>query len=235
MDKAPDAFKTISEAADELDVPQHVLRFWETRFFQIKPLKRAGGRRYYRPEDVHLLKGIRVFLYGEGYTIRGVQRILKERGVKYVADKGRMNAEIPAASQGAATTPSPSSLLASDYLVDHESQGVLPHLDVETDRAFSRDVDPRSRDENAIGQKEGDSQRFNQNLKHSSQSVITEHAPLEDEQASSAQTSAPRIQERWSSNLSPSPRQLSAEDESALTGALVTLEECQRLLEAALA
>ena len=84
MDKAPDAFRTISEVAEELDIPQQVLRFWETRFAQIKPMKRSGGRRYYRPDDVDLLKGIRRLLYGEGYTIRGVQRILKEHGIKSV-------------------------------------------------------------------------------------------------------------------------------------------------------
>jgi len=84
LDKAPDAFRTISEVAQELDIPQHVLRFWETRFSQIKPMKRSGGRRYYRPDDVDLLKGIRRLLYGEGYTIRGVQRILKEHGIKSV-------------------------------------------------------------------------------------------------------------------------------------------------------
>ena len=82
--KSPDAFKTISEVADELDLPQHVLRFWETRFRQIKPLKRGGGRRYYRPDDVMLLKGIRHLLYAEGYTIKGVQRILKEQGNRFV-------------------------------------------------------------------------------------------------------------------------------------------------------
>ena len=81
MDKAPDAFRTISEVAHDLDIPQHVLRFWETRFTQIKPMKRSGGRRYYRPDDVDLLRGIRRLLYGEGYTIRGVQRILKEHGI----------------------------------------------------------------------------------------------------------------------------------------------------------
>jgi DNA-binding transcriptional MerR regulator len=81
LEKAPDAFRTISEVADDLDIPQHVLRFWETRFAQIKPMKRSGGRRYYRPDDVDLLRGIRRLLYGEGYTIRGVQRILKEHGI----------------------------------------------------------------------------------------------------------------------------------------------------------
>ena len=82
--KAPDAFRTISEVADDLDLPQHVLRFWESRFHEIKPMKRGGGRRYYRPDDIDLLRGIRHLLYGEGYTIRGVQRILREQGAKFV-------------------------------------------------------------------------------------------------------------------------------------------------------
>ena len=85
MEKSPDAFRTISEAADELDLPQHVLRFWETRFSTIRPLKRGGGRRYYRPEDVLLLKGIRHLLYDQGFTIKGVQKILKEHGARQVA------------------------------------------------------------------------------------------------------------------------------------------------------
>ncbi|MBR0752588.1 MerR family transcriptional regulator [Bradyrhizobium jicamae] len=94
MDKAPDAFRTISEVAEELDIPQHVLRFWETRFAQIKPMKRSGGRRYYRPDDVDLLKGIRRLLYGEGYTIRGVQRILKEHGIKSVQNIAEENSAV---------------------------------------------------------------------------------------------------------------------------------------------
>ena len=89
MEKGPDAFRTISEVADDLDLPQHVLRFWETRFTQIKPMKRGGGRRYYRPDDVDLLRGIRHLLYGEGYTIRGVQQILKDQGLRYVQTIGR--------------------------------------------------------------------------------------------------------------------------------------------------
>jgi DNA-binding transcriptional MerR regulator len=89
MSKAPDAFRTISEVAEELDIPQHVLRFWETRFTSIRPLKRGGGRRYYRPDDVELLKGIRQLLYGQGYTIKGVQRILKEEGPRVVQSIGR--------------------------------------------------------------------------------------------------------------------------------------------------
>src|SRR5689334_17080225 len=87
--KSAEAFRTISEVAIELDVPQHVLRFWESRFVQIKPVKRAGGRRYYRPEDVDLLKGIRALLYSDGFTIKGVQKVLKERGLRHVAVLGR--------------------------------------------------------------------------------------------------------------------------------------------------
>jgi DNA-binding transcriptional MerR regulator len=89
VSKGPEAFRTISEVAEELDLPQHVLRFWETRFAQIKPLKRGGGRRYYRPDDIDLLRGIRQLLYGEGYTIRGVQRILHEQGPRFVVSAGK--------------------------------------------------------------------------------------------------------------------------------------------------
>lgn len=87
--KSAEAFRTISEVAMELDVPQHVLRFWETRFAQVKPVKRAGGRRYYRPEDVDLLRGIRSLLYADGFTIKGVQKVLRERGLRHVAEIGR--------------------------------------------------------------------------------------------------------------------------------------------------
>jgi DNA-binding transcriptional MerR regulator len=96
VEKGPDAFRTISEVAEDLDLPQHVLRFWETRFAQIKPMKRGGGRRYYRPDDVDLLRGIRHLLYGEGYTIRGVQQILKDQGLRYVQTVGRSAETDPA-------------------------------------------------------------------------------------------------------------------------------------------
>lgn len=84
MEKSPDAFRTISEVAQDLALPQHVLRFWETRFTQIKPLKRGGGRRYYRPDDIELLRSIRHLLYADGYTIKGVQRLLREHGARAV-------------------------------------------------------------------------------------------------------------------------------------------------------
>ncbi len=101
ISKSSDAFRTISEVAAELDVPQHVLRFWESRFVQIKPVKRAGGRRFYRPEDVDLLRGIRALLYSDGFTIRGVQKLLKEKGPRHIAAVGR------GASLMAAPEPAP--------------------------------------------------------------------------------------------------------------------------------
>ena len=95
MAKGPEAFRTISEAADELNVPQHVLRFWETKFAFIRPMKRAGGRRFYRPQDIAVLKGVRRLLHDEGYTIKGVQRLHREHGV----------ARLVAAGQGEAPPP----------------------------------------------------------------------------------------------------------------------------------
>lgn len=91
--KSPDAFRTISEVAVDLDVPQHVLRFWESKFAQIKPLKRGGGRRYYRPEDVDLLRGVRALLYKDGYTIKGVQKVFRDQGVRFVIETGRAAAD----------------------------------------------------------------------------------------------------------------------------------------------
>ena len=98
--KSRSAYRTISEVSNEIDVPAHVLRFWETKFLQIKPLKRGGGRRYYRPEDVTLLKTIRQFLYSDGYTIKGVQRLLKDGLIK--TESNQMDTErnvVPEASQ----------------------------------------------------------------------------------------------------------------------------------------
>lgn len=105
MTKSPDAFKTISEVAEELKLPQHVLRFWETRFSQITPMKRGGGRRYYRPDDLSLLRGIRHLLYSEGYTIKGVQRILKEQGARHVATQWLDAGEGQAAASAETMTP----------------------------------------------------------------------------------------------------------------------------------
>ena len=123
MDKAPDAFRTISEVADDLDIPQHVLRFWETRFSQIKPMKRSGGRRYYRPDDVDLLRGIRRLLYGEGYTIRGVQRILKEHGIGSVQ---RLADASAIASFGAIEE------VVGQSILEHDD-GAAPPIDLDDD------------------------------------------------------------------------------------------------------
>jgi DNA-binding transcriptional MerR regulator len=100
MNKSAEAFRTIGEVADELQIPKHVLRFWEGRFPQIRPMKRGGGRRYYRPEDMELLRGIRALLHAEGYTIRGVQKILREHGV----DQVKAAALRVVAAQASATT-----------------------------------------------------------------------------------------------------------------------------------
>lgn len=111
MAKSADAFRTISEVSTELDVPKHVLRFWEQRFKQLKPLKRGGGRRFYRPEDVELIKGIKTLLNRDAYTIRGVQRILKEQGVEIVkrlasGDAAALLAAAPVLGEGA-SPPAP--------------------------------------------------------------------------------------------------------------------------------
>lgn len=105
MEKSSDALRTISEVAIELDVPKHVLRFWETKFTQVSPMKRGGGRRYYRPSDITLLKGIQKLLYREGFTIRGVQQILKREGINYV----KMLAEPPEEGEQLTSRPSNSS------------------------------------------------------------------------------------------------------------------------------
>jgi DNA-binding transcriptional MerR regulator len=150
LDKAPDAFRTISEVADDLDIPQHVLRFWETRFTQIKPMKRSGGRRYYRPDDVDLLRGIRRLLYGEGYTIRGVQRILKEQGIKAV--QGLIEGSSPTPSFGALDEaalrePSDDGDEAADIDVgDEEGEIATPPVAVRRAPAFAS---PASRDGSA--------------------------------------------------------------------------------------
>lgn len=105
MAKGPDAFRTISEAADELQVPQHVLRFWETRFTFIKPMKRAGGRRFYRPSDIAVLRGVRRLLHDEGLTIKGVQKLAREQGIKSLVAAGE--------GGGAPTAPAATAVKAS--------------------------------------------------------------------------------------------------------------------------
>lgn len=141
VEKSPDAFRTISEVANDLDVPQHVLRFWETRFSQVKPMKRGGGRRYYRPDDVELLRGIRHLLYGDGYTIKGVQRILRENGVRHVIGLGKslhhdaVNGAGAADTEPAATEasePAIPSVSESHSAEDRVSDAPMPTVDLST-------------------------------------------------------------------------------------------------------
>ena len=131
MAKGPEAFRTISEAADELGVPQHVLRFWETKFSFIRPMKRAGGRRFYRPQDLTVLRGVRVLLHDEGYTIKGVQKLHKDHGIKHLA-------------AAADADPSPlSAMLSSNVAADeadlHNPAAVAssePHLDADAEQGL---------------------------------------------------------------------------------------------------
>jgi len=140
VEKSPDAFRTISEAAEELDLPQHVLRFWETRFSTIKPLKRGGGRRYYRPEDVLLLKGIRHLLYDQGFTIKGVQRILKDQGARNVIaiGEGKPLDQLPPPVPDAPSSPADFPDEAGDMEVESLVEGRGGHL---------RSYDPPSLDD----------------------------------------------------------------------------------------
>jgi DNA-binding transcriptional MerR regulator len=157
LDKAPDAFRTISEVADDLDIPQHVLRFWETRFTQIKPMKRSGGRRYYRPEDVDLLRGIRRLLYGEGYTIRGVQRILKENGIKSVQGlvDGHAAPSFAPASAVAAVAPR---VQAKRQVVeeDHEVEEDHAEDEVEDEAELEEEAEDEADAEETDDESEGD-------------------------------------------------------------------------------
>lgn len=105
MAKGPEAFRTISEAADELHVPQHVLRFWETKFTFIKPMKRAGGRRFYRPSDIAVLRGVRRLLHDQGYTIKGVQKLHRELGMKHLMAAGEGAAPPAPAGKPAVAAP----------------------------------------------------------------------------------------------------------------------------------
>jgi DNA-binding transcriptional MerR regulator len=130
LNKAPDAFRTISEVAEDLDLPQHVLRFWESRFPNIKPLKRGGGRRYYRPEDVDLLRGIRRLLYSDGYTIKGVQRILREQGVRTVQFVGQ-GLDVPSLTALPPNPPLENSPLEDDAPAgENGHDGALAAVDV---------------------------------------------------------------------------------------------------------
>ncbi|MBT3400365.1 MAG: MerR family transcriptional regulator [Rhodospirillaceae bacterium] len=126
--KSAAAFRTISEVASDLDVPQHVLRFWETKFTQVRPMKRGGGRRYYRPEDVDLLRSIRALLYDDGYTIKGVQKLLREGGLKSVAADA---SPAPASPAPVSAPAAPQAAVAAGISVDQRKEltAILGELD----------------------------------------------------------------------------------------------------------
>ena len=217
MEKAPDAFRTISEVAEDLDLPQHVLRFWETRFTQIKPLKRGGGRRYYRPDDIDLLKGIRYYLYGEGYTIKGVQRILKERGNRHVVEIGRAQNE--------------------DYV---PPIAVIPRADEEERRRERADwpeaegpahVPPGDDDEEMPG--EPREPHFEEEAEPYEPGPVQHALPL-----SSLAAPPPRADGRPSpppaeGDAAAGPLELARDDRRRLQTVLMELDECRRILDAA--
>lgn len=125
-EKGKEAFRTISEVATELDLPQHVLRFWESKFSQIKPMKRGGNRRYYRPDDVEILRVIRKLLHSDGFTIRGVQKLFRENGLRQTIDSvmGPAELENDSSKTGVPEVSMPASLLARESKILQESKGL---------------------------------------------------------------------------------------------------------------
>ncbi len=225
MNKAPDAFRTISEVADELDLPQHVLRFWESRFTHIRPMKRGGGRRYYRPEDIDLLRGIRHLLYGDGYTIRGVQRILREQGVRTVQSVGQGHAvNLPIlpredardedgeanSTRGALKLLPPSFSEESDETEDEVEEQ-------EPDEPVPPEFVPQKR---PIA--EANSVAVPPIPKEPGATQVRQASP----QVVSPQVVSPQV-------AAPPPKGLVAEDLDRLKNALAELEACRRLLDKA--
>lgn len=219
MEKAPDAFRTISEVAQDLDLPQHVLRFWETRFQQIKPLKRGGGRRYYRPDDIDLLRGIRHLLYGEGYTIRGAQRIIKDNGIKFVQNVWKASAPQPAARPGAGTAAGGGAATREPPPEDDVIEPLTKHAPL-----------PGS-----ARRHEGEGERRLFGLLHSFLSASSpkeERIPdePEPERGEQVMTLPSPLMASAAANAG-----LPAETLSKLKGTLHELQECRRLLDAAVA
>jgi len=222
LNKAPDAFRTISEVADELDLPQHVLRFWESRFPHIRPMKRGGGRRYYRPEDIDLLRGIRRLLYGDGYTIRGVQRILREQGVRTVQSVGQGRA---------ANLPPP-------FPPTQEEEGDVHDAEEEPNGAPA-----------ALTFRSSLNSRNSEDIEENSED--TEDETEEDESEELAPESAPQNRPISGANFvaaarkpetvpvrqdsvpaaAPSAKGIAAEDLDRLKHALAELEACRRMLD----
>jgi DNA-binding transcriptional MerR regulator len=214
LEKAPDAFRTISEVADDLDVPQHVLRFWESRFAQIKPMKRGGGRRYYRPDDIDLLRGIRFLLYGEGYTIRGVQRILKEQGVRFVQSVWQEGAKQLELRRGIEAR--------DDEDGEEETRGrslmgllsPFQERDAEQDDSDEDDEDDELEDEDGSAMAQAEPRLDPAPLRLASDPLPTDASRAADKLGA--------------------PRGLTREDLHRLQATLRDLSDCRRLLDAAL-
>jgi DNA-binding transcriptional MerR regulator len=218
LNKAPDAFRTISEVADELDLPQHVLRFWESRFPHIKPMKRGGGRRYYRPEDIDLLRGIRHLLYGDGYTIRGVQRILREQGVRTVQSVGHgkasnLLAQPPDDTHGAGDEPNGTPALRFSPPPDSRAS------DEANEETEDRDLEESDLNELATGE----SAPQNRPTVELNPAAIAPVARPEAEQVCQASAAV----------TTPSSKGMTAHDVDRLKRALAELEACRRLLDKA--
>jgi DNA-binding transcriptional MerR regulator len=204
LPKSPDAFRTISEVAEDLELPQHVLRFWETRFPQIKPLKRGGGRRYYRPDDIELLRGIRHLLYGEGYTIRGVQRILKEQGPRFVVAAGRGElVQLPGRAP-------------EDAFDDEAAPPAVADAEAARDRTLG---EPRRETPEVMVDVERDDQE-------------PDERPAEGGVIGATRRLVDRLIDR-PPVPQPAARGLPQEDVASLQAALAELFECKRLLDAA--
>ena len=213
--KAPDAYRTISEVAVDLDLPQHVLRFWETRFRDIKPMKRGGGRRFYRPDDVALLRGIRHLLYGEGYTIRGVQRILREQGVKFVQAVWQEGAPQP--PHGAVEEEELAEEAASAAEMVEEESGLRGRLS----SLIGRDLGGRS----DIAPERAEPRMQSAPMPRIEPADRAIHGVGELETAPPAPPPAPPA---------PAPR-MPREELRKLQAALQELSECRRLIDAAVA
>jgi DNA-binding transcriptional MerR regulator len=203
LNKAPDAFRTISEVADELDLPQHVLRFWESRFPHIKPMKRGGGRRYYRPEDIDLLRGIRRLLYSDGYTIRGVQRILREQGVRTVQSVGHGQAvNLPPRNDGHDAEGEPNGAPAGLK---------LPSSEDETEEQESLEL------------------ALLESAPQNRPMVEINSAAM----APGSWVEAAQVRKAAAPEAAPSPKGIAAHDLDRLQHALAELEACRRLLDKA--
>lgn len=216
-EKAPDAFRTISEAAEELDLPQHVLRFWESRFREIKPMKRGGGRRFYRPDDIDLLRGIRHLLYGEGYTIRGAQRILREQGIKFVQVVWQDGAVQP--PHGAADEEDLVDEVADVEETEEDSRGIGSRLGA----LIGRDLNDRG--ESEPRREPPMTAAPMPRLSNGDRAIHAAIEPdLEEEDEVALTAPAPAARGR-----------LAADDLAKLRDVLSALSECRRLIDAAVA